>query len=130
MTWCLLWGRRYGINVCGEGGEYETLTLDCPLFSVSCCFHFYFSYHIFLMLAFAWGIIIIIHKPFIMCHMHNLSFSPCRDITGQLILRWTISVWKYDFWIRMPICLHGQILCSFIPWGCIWFMCRSPNLSC
>ncbi|OAY80240.1 Diphthine--ammonia ligase [Ananas comosus] len=24
---------RYGINVCGEGGEYETLTLDCPLFS-------------------------------------------------------------------------------------------------
>jgi len=27
--------RLYGINVCGEGGEYETLTLDCPLFSVS-----------------------------------------------------------------------------------------------
>ncbi|KAH6562301.1 hypothetical protein BASA60_011169 [Batrachochytrium salamandrivorans] len=24
--------KRYGINVCGEGGEYETLTLDCPLF--------------------------------------------------------------------------------------------------
>ncbi|XP_059665726.1 diphthine--ammonia ligase isoform X2 [Cornus florida] len=23
----------YGINVCGEGGEYETLTLDCPLFN-------------------------------------------------------------------------------------------------
>lgn len=23
---------NYGINVCGEGGEYETLTLDCPLF--------------------------------------------------------------------------------------------------
>ncbi|KAL2914701.1 hypothetical protein HK105_205841 [Polyrhizophydium stewartii] len=23
---------RYGINVCGEGGEYETLTLDCPIF--------------------------------------------------------------------------------------------------
>ncbi|XP_052211027.1 diphthine--ammonia ligase [Diospyros lotus] len=22
----------YGINVCGEGGEYETLTLNCPLF--------------------------------------------------------------------------------------------------
>ncbi|XP_027111168.1 diphthine--ammonia ligase isoform X2 [Coffea arabica] len=22
----------YGLNVCGEGGEYETLTLDCPLF--------------------------------------------------------------------------------------------------
>ncbi|XP_022719039.1 diphthine--ammonia ligase [Durio zibethinus] len=22
----------YGINICGEGGEYETLTLDCPLF--------------------------------------------------------------------------------------------------
>lgn len=28
-------GRLYGINVCGEGGEYETLTLDCPLFTVS-----------------------------------------------------------------------------------------------
>ena len=25
--------RRYGINICGEGGEYETLTLDCPLFT-------------------------------------------------------------------------------------------------
>ena len=24
--------RKYGINVCGEGGEYETITLDCPLF--------------------------------------------------------------------------------------------------
>jgi diphthine-ammonia ligase len=24
--------KLYGINVCGEGGEYETLTLDCPLF--------------------------------------------------------------------------------------------------
>jgi diphthine-ammonia ligase len=23
---------KYGINVCGEGGEYETITLDCPLF--------------------------------------------------------------------------------------------------
>lgn len=23
---------KYGLNVCGEGGEYETLTLDCPLF--------------------------------------------------------------------------------------------------
>lgn len=22
----------YGLNVCGEGGEYETFTLDCPLF--------------------------------------------------------------------------------------------------
>ncbi|KAH0720598.1 hypothetical protein KY285_005418 [Solanum tuberosum] len=25
----------YGINVCGEGGEYETLTLDCPQFKAS-----------------------------------------------------------------------------------------------
>ena len=24
---------RDGCNVCGEGGEYETLTLDCPLFT-------------------------------------------------------------------------------------------------
>ncbi|ERL94936.1 hypothetical protein D910_12208 [Dendroctonus ponderosae] len=23
---------KYGLNVCGEGGEYETVTLDCPLF--------------------------------------------------------------------------------------------------
>lgn len=23
---------KFGINVCGEGGEYETLVLDCPLF--------------------------------------------------------------------------------------------------
>eukprot|EP01104_Vermistella_antarctica_P013480 TRINITY_DN407_c0_g1_i3.p1 TRINITY_DN407_c0_g1~~TRINITY_DN407_c0_g1_i3.p1 ORF type:complete len:726 (+),score=151.32 TRINITY_DN407_c0_g1_i3:27-2180(+) len=23
---------KYGCNVCGEGGEYETMTLDCPLF--------------------------------------------------------------------------------------------------
>lgn len=24
---------RFGCNVCGEGGEYETLTLDCPAFT-------------------------------------------------------------------------------------------------
>lgn len=23
---------KYGLNICGEGGEYETLTLDCPLY--------------------------------------------------------------------------------------------------
>ncbi|RKP22942.1 hypothetical protein SYNPS1DRAFT_33512 [Syncephalis pseudoplumigaleata] len=23
---------RFGLHVCGEGGEYETFTLDCPLF--------------------------------------------------------------------------------------------------
>lgn len=29
-----LWAmnEKYGLNICGEGGEYETLTLDCPLF--------------------------------------------------------------------------------------------------
>jgi len=26
---------KYGLNVCGEGGEYETFTLDCPLFNKS-----------------------------------------------------------------------------------------------
>ncbi|XP_054259773.1 uncharacterized protein LOC128984473 isoform X2 [Macrosteles quadrilineatus] len=26
---------KYGLNICGEGGEYETFTLDCPLFSKS-----------------------------------------------------------------------------------------------
>ena len=25
--------RDFGCNICGEGGEYETLTLDCPLFT-------------------------------------------------------------------------------------------------
>jgi hypothetical protein len=25
-------GRQFGCNICGEGGEYETFTLDCPLF--------------------------------------------------------------------------------------------------
>ena len=34
-----LFDRSYGINVCGEGGEYETLTLDCPLFIVSSYHH-------------------------------------------------------------------------------------------
>ncbi|KAK2188633.1 hypothetical protein NP493_126g02017 [Ridgeia piscesae] len=24
---------KYGLNICGEGGEYETFTLDCPLFN-------------------------------------------------------------------------------------------------
>ncbi|EFA02050.1 uncharacterized protein LOC663632 [Tribolium castaneum] len=28
----LAMSEKYGLNVCGEGGEYETLTLDCPLF--------------------------------------------------------------------------------------------------
>ncbi|XP_003389495.1 PREDICTED: diphthine--ammonia ligase-like [Amphimedon queenslandica] len=27
--------KEYGMNVCGEGGEYETFTLDCPLFQKS-----------------------------------------------------------------------------------------------
>ncbi|KAL0101093.1 hypothetical protein PUN28_018744 [Cardiocondyla obscurior] len=26
---------KYGVNSCGEGGEYETFTLDCPLFAKS-----------------------------------------------------------------------------------------------
>ncbi|XP_014285680.1 uncharacterized protein [Halyomorpha halys] len=26
---------KYGLNICGEGGEYETFTLDCPLFCKS-----------------------------------------------------------------------------------------------
>ena len=25
-------GEKQFVNVCGEGGEYETLTLDCPLY--------------------------------------------------------------------------------------------------
>lgn len=25
--------KDYGVHVCGEGGEYETLTLDCPLYN-------------------------------------------------------------------------------------------------
>ena len=29
---CSAFSRMYGCNVCGEGGEYETLTLNCPLF--------------------------------------------------------------------------------------------------
>ncbi|XP_056282157.1 diphthine--ammonia ligase isoform X3 [Pseudoliparis swirei] len=24
--------QKYGVHICGEGGEYETFTLDCPLF--------------------------------------------------------------------------------------------------
>lgn len=24
--------RRYGVHICGEGGEYETFVVDCPLF--------------------------------------------------------------------------------------------------
>uniref|UniRef100_A0A8C6RW08 Diphthine--ammonia ligase n=1 Tax=Nannospalax galili TaxID=1026970 RepID=A0A8C6RW08_NANGA len=27
-----LLSKKYGVHVCGEGGEYETFTLDCPLF--------------------------------------------------------------------------------------------------
>ena len=23
---------KWGINVCGEGGEFESLTLDCPIY--------------------------------------------------------------------------------------------------
>ena len=28
----LFQNRRFGVNICGEGGEYESFTLDCPLF--------------------------------------------------------------------------------------------------
>ncbi len=29
-----LWqlSEKYGVHICGEGGEYETFTVDCPLF--------------------------------------------------------------------------------------------------
>ena len=30
--------KKYGINICGEGGEYETFTIDCPLFYKSIVF--------------------------------------------------------------------------------------------
>jgi diphthine-ammonia ligase len=26
-------GETHGLNVCGEGGEFESLTLDCPLYT-------------------------------------------------------------------------------------------------
>ncbi|XP_077179099.1 diphthine--ammonia ligase isoform X2 [Paroedura picta] len=33
MEPCLLeLSKNYGVHICGEGGEYETFTLDCPLF--------------------------------------------------------------------------------------------------
>lgn len=25
--------QKYGLHICGEGGEYETLVVDCPLYS-------------------------------------------------------------------------------------------------
>ncbi|XP_031625723.1 uncharacterized protein LOC116342317 isoform X2 [Contarinia nasturtii] len=28
---------KYGLNVCGEGGEYESFTLNCPLFKQQIC---------------------------------------------------------------------------------------------
>ncbi len=31
--WLPFQKNKFGLNVCGEGGEYETFTLDCPLFS-------------------------------------------------------------------------------------------------
>ncbi|KAL0969674.1 hypothetical protein UPYG_G00230670 [Umbra pygmaea] len=35
LTWAPLpaqLSEKYGVHICGEGGEYETFTLDCPLF--------------------------------------------------------------------------------------------------
>lgn len=29
---CIFQNAKFGINICGEGGEYETMTIDCPLF--------------------------------------------------------------------------------------------------
>jgi diphthine-ammonia ligase len=26
---------QYGTNACGEGGEFETITLDCPAFTLA-----------------------------------------------------------------------------------------------
>lgn len=30
-TFCKLF-EQFGFNICGEGGEYESVTLNCPLF--------------------------------------------------------------------------------------------------
>lgn len=35
QSFFLLQREKYGLNICGEGGEYETFTLDCPLFTKS-----------------------------------------------------------------------------------------------
>lgn len=32
QTYLIELNKKFGVNVCGEGGEYETLTLDCPLY--------------------------------------------------------------------------------------------------
>ncbi|KAM9777262.1 diphthine--ammonia ligase [Neosynchiropus ocellatus] len=32
QTHLLQLSQKFGVHICGEGGEYETLTLDCPLF--------------------------------------------------------------------------------------------------
>jgi len=38
---------KYGINVCGEGGEYETICLDCPLFKKKIVLSVVFKYFSF-----------------------------------------------------------------------------------
>ena len=32
LGFIVLQKNKFGLNVCGEGGEYETFTLDCSLF--------------------------------------------------------------------------------------------------
>ena len=33
---------KYGVNVCGEGGEFESLTLDCPIYKKKINMYFHF----------------------------------------------------------------------------------------
>lgn len=44
----------YGMNVCGEGGEYESLVLDCPLFRKR----------------------LVIHSHDVLCHSYNGGVAP------------------------------------------------------
>lgn len=32
--------KEHGFNICGEGGEYETLTLNCPIFKKKIIMYF------------------------------------------------------------------------------------------
>ena len=90
---------KYGLNVCGEGGEYETFTLDCPLFKKSIVMWVLTSVFVLSFLWFLWffwwGAFMLTHW---ICHwkksysqIRHANWHSCQFI--QELLLFSFCLW-------------------------------------
>lgn len=92
----------YGSHICGEGGEYETLTLDCPLFKSKiillvcfCCLQCTNSSDSEQMLRLSSTPIVALHRSRTFASKRRISSQnhPTGHLPFRILLCWTMS-WK------------------------------------